>query len=346
MSGFTLVQQATPRMYRIKPTKDAYQSTLRTFIGTSIDELPDSDEIVRFMYFIENSDLNTLVPIVTALKTASAPAVGLPETKALLITDRSYNIKSLMKIVKELDKVSMPQAMSVLKLRQANAKDVADLYDALTKPADQPRMMGPRKAPTSLYFPENTKIIAEPRTNSLILLGQRDAIQKIEDFIIKNIDIDLEQPYSPLNIYKLKYADAETIAKIMNDTASIGKETAGIGTSGGVRGGDKYLKPITFTPERETNQLIIKGGYEDYMAAKEIIDKLDVAQPQIAIEVLILELELDNTKTIGAQFRSKKQDVGIICWAKILNFKHLDYLAKESLPIQAVSELPHYLVTL
>lgn len=321
VSGFTLVQQATPRMYRIKPTKDAYQSTLRTFIGTSIDELPDSDEIVRFMYFIENSDLNTLVPIVTALKTASAPAVGLPESKALLITDRSYNIKSLMKIVKELDKVSMPQAMSVLKLRQANAKDVADLYDALTKPADQPRMMGPRKAPTSLYFPENTKIIAEPRTNSLILLGQRDAIQKIEDFIIKNIDIDLEQPYSPLNIYKLKYADAETIAKIMNDTANIGKETAGIGTSGGMRGGDKYLKPITFTPERETNQLIIKGGYEDYMAAKEVIDKLDVVQPQIAIEVLILELELDNTKTIGAQLRSKTTGCGDNLLGKNIKFQ-------------------------
>lgn len=306
VSGFTLVQQATPRMYRIRPTSQAYQSTLRTFIGTNIDELPDSDEIIRFMYFIENSNLETLGPIVNNLKSTNAPAVGLPDSKALLITDKSYNIKSLMKIVKELDKVSMPQAMSVLKLQQANAKDVADLYETLTRPAEQPRMMGPRKAPTSLYFPENTKIIAEPRTNSLILLGQRDAIQKIEDFIIKNIDIDLEQPYSPLNIYKLKYADAETIAKIMNDTTRIGIETPGVGTSGGVRGGDKYLKPITFTPERETNQLVIKGNYEDYMAAKDIIDKLDVAQPQIAIEVLILELQLDNTKTIGAQLRSKE----------------------------------------
>ena len=319
VSGFTLVQQATPRMYRIKPINQAYQSTLRTFIGTSIDELPDSDEIIRFMYFIENSNLDTLVPIITALKSQNAPAVGLPDSKALLITDRSYNIKSLMKIVKELDKVSMPQAMSVLKLQQANAEAVADLYKALTQSEQPQRMMGPRKAPTSLYFPENTKIIAEPRTNSLILLGQRDAIQKIEDFIIKNIDIDLEQSYSPLNIYKLKYADADTIAKIMNETTRLGERTAGIGTSGGVRGGDKYLKPITFTPEKETNQLIIKGSYEDYMAAKDIIDKLDVAQPQIAIEVLILELTLDDTKSLGAQLRSKES-----CGGNLLG-KNINY---------------------
>lgn len=308
VSGFALVQQATPRMYRIKPVQQAYQSTLRVFIGSDIDELPDSDEIIRFMYFIENSDVRTLEPIINSLRSPTAPVAGLLESKAILITDKSYNIKSLMKIIKELDKVSMPQAMSVLKLQQANAEAVQKLYEELTKPAgDQPpRMIGLRKPSASMYFPENTKIIAEPRTNSLILLGQRDAIQKIEDFIIKNIDIDLEQPYSPLYIYKLKYADADTIAAIMNKTSQLGEKTPGIGISGGVRGGDKYLKPISFTPEKETNQLIIKGSYEDYMAAKEIIDRLDVAQPQIAIEVLILELTLNNTKSIGTQLRSKE----------------------------------------
>jgi len=308
VSGFALTQQATPRMFRIKPTKDAYQSTLRTFIGTSIDELPDSDEIVRFMYFIENSDITTLKPIIESLKSKDAPVSGLLESKAILITDKSYNIKSLMKIVKELDKVSMPQAMSILKLQQANAKDVQDLYAAITNPAQEPpqRMMGLRRQPTALYFPENTKIIAEPRTNSLILLGQRDAIKKIEDFIIKNVDIELEQPYSPLYIYKLKYADADVIANIMNKTTNLGAITPGVGITGGVRGGDKYLKPITFTPELETNQLVIKGGYEDYIAAKEIIDKLDIAQPQIAIEVLILDLTLNDTKALGTQLRSKE----------------------------------------
>lgn len=322
VSGFALTQQATPNMYRIKPTQNAYTSTLRTFIGTSIDELPESDEIVRFMYFIENSEIDTLKPIIESLKSPGAFVIGLNESKAILLTDKSYNIKSLMKIVKELDKVSMPQAMSVLKLRQANAADVQGLYDALTKPEQgQPRMMSARRQPTSLYFPENTKIIAEPRTNSLILLGQRDAIKKIEDFIIKNIDIDLEQPYSPLNIYKLKYADAKTIAKIMNETTVLGEKTRGVGTSGGVRGGDKYLKPITFTPEEETNQLIIKGSYEDYMAAKEIIDKLDVAQPQIAIEVLILELSLDNTKSLGTQLRSKESGCGDNLLGKNIKFQ-------------------------
>ncbi len=76
VSGYALTQQATPNMYRIKPTQNAYTSTLRTFIGTSLDDLPDSDEIIRFMYFIENSDVDTLEPIVKSLKNPTATSAG------------------------------------------------------------------------------------------------------------------------------------------------------------------------------------------------------------------------------------------------------------------------------
>ena len=53
--------------------------------------------------------------------------------KAFVLTDKAYNIKSLMNIVKELDKVTMPQAMSVLKLRRADAKRLKKLYDSLAQ---------------------------------------------------------------------------------------------------------------------------------------------------------------------------------------------------------------------
>ncbi len=96
-----------------------------------------------------------------------------------------------------------------------------------------------------------------------------------------------------------------------------------------MRGGDKYLKPITFTAEKATNQVIIKGNYEDYITAKEIIDKLDIAQPQIAIEVLILELSLNDNKTLGTQLRSKETGCADNLLGKILNSKHQGYLAKE-----------------
>lgn len=310
LAGFALVPQPEPGMYRVTTSDKAQQSPVPTFIGTSASSLPDSDQMIRFVYFIENADMNTLRDIVGTLKSPSARAILLQEIKALVITDRAYNIKSLMQIVQELDQVSMPQSMAVLKLHTADVGDVKKLYDSVSSTGDgqqeggPARMFGARKQSASIYFPENARMIAEPRTNSLILLGPQDAIKKIENFITKYVDVDLEKPYSPLQTYQLRYASAVTVSEIMNNMSQFGSETAA-GKAGGVRGGDKYLKPITFTPEPATNTIVIKGDYDDYLKALEIIKKLDEPQPQVAIEALILTMNYEDNKEIGAQIRNK-----------------------------------------
>ena len=203
----------------------------------------------------------------------------------------------------------MPQAMSVLKLRRVDAQVVKDLYDNLVKSDSKPqtgaaRLFGPRKQATSLYFPETARMIVEERTNSLILLGTEEDIQKIEEFVMKHVDVDIESPYSPLHVYQLKYADAKTIATIMEKVSSFGMGKAA-GKAGGVRGQDKYFKDMTFTPEEIGNRLVIRGEYEDYLKVKEIIERLDAPQPQVAIEVLILSIGITDIKELGTQLRNK-----------------------------------------
>jgi len=305
IAGFAIVPQADPNMYRITTIPTARKSPVTAFIGVDYTMLPENDEIVRYVYFIQNSSVDAIKNIIDPLRSSVSSLVVLKEHKAFILTDKAYNIRTLMQIVKELDKTSMPQSMSILKLKRADAKQVKELYDSLIQPADRgTSRFFSRKQPTSLFFPENTRILVEPRTNALILLGPKGALQKIEDFIIKNIDVDLDQPYSPLYSYQLKYADAVTIADIMNSVTQYGKDTE-VGKSGGVRGIDKYLRPMAFVPEKETNRLIIKGYYEDYLKAKAIIEQLDEAQPQIAIEVLILAINAADTKELGTQLRSK-----------------------------------------
>ncbi|MFC1870746.1 secretin N-terminal domain-containing protein [Candidatus Dependentiae bacterium] len=309
ISGFSIVPQPDPTIYRIQTIKSAQRSPISTFIGVNFESLPESDELIRYLYFIENATIESMRNIIPSLQSTSATQpIWLSEQKAFILTDQSYNIRALMAIVKELDKVTMPQAMSVLKLKQADAVEVKKLYDDLTSQGgDQGaafRPFGARKQPTAIYFPESAKIIAEPRTNSLILLGPKDAISKIEDFIIKHVDVALDQPYSPLYTYQLQYADSKTIAEIMNSTTKLGQNTE-VGKAGGVRGKDKYLKPMNFTAEPSTNKLIIKADYQDYLMAKKVIDDLDQPQPQVAIDVLILSVRLIDDKELGVQLRSK-----------------------------------------
>lgn len=305
IAGFAVIQQTDPKIYRVTTIETARKSPIPAFIGVDHQTLPETDELIRYVYFIENTNIDTLKTIIDPLRSSASSLVMLKEHKAFVLTDKAYNIKTLMKIVNELDKISIPESMSVLKLRNADAKQVAELYQSLLpKEETAPRFFS-KKQPTSLYFPENTRIIAEPRTNALILLGPKDAIKKIEEFIVKNIDVELDQAYSPLHIHQLRYADAVTIAEIMNNVTQFGKDTDA-GKAGGVRGIDQYMRPMAFVPEKETNRLIIKGYYEDYLKAKEIIETLDEAQPQVAIEVLILAVSINSRKSLGAQIRSKE----------------------------------------
>jgi general secretion pathway protein D len=309
IAGFAVVPQPDPTIYRIQVIKSAQRAPIPTYIGVNYETLPDNDQLIRYLYFIENATIESMQAVIKDLgSTSSGSPIFLKSHEAFILTDKSYNIKSLMQIVKELDKVTMPQAMTVLKLHQVDAGEVKKLYDELTQQgADSKstfRPFGARKQPTSIYFPENARIITEPRTNSLILLGPKDAIAKIEEFIVKHIDVDLDQPYSPLHTYQLEYADAKAIADIMNNTTKFGNNTEA-GKSGGVRGTDKYLRQMQFTPEPGTNKLIVKGDYEDFLLVKKILDELDKPQPQVALEVLVLSITLQDAKQLGTQLRSK-----------------------------------------
>lgn len=307
IAGFALVD-AGPNMYRVIDANKAATAPIPSYIGVDPATLEDSDQIIRYVYFIENTNITTLQDVIKKIMSPTGILLALNELKALLFIDKSYNIKMMMKIVKELDKVNMPQAMAVLKLRRAEASDVADLLTKIMGPEEQkaPFYPGPRKPSSALYFPENTRVIAEKRTNSLIVLGTPEAIEKIETFVKKNIDKEPERPYSPLFHYDLKYADAKTVADIANNLVKFGEGGPAAATMGGIRGGDKFFKPMKFIPDTTTNRVIIRGDYQDYLAFKEIFDQLDKPQPQIAVEILILTVTLNDEYALGAALRKKE----------------------------------------
>jgi general secretion pathway protein D len=316
ISGLALADTPRSGTYRIVASKTANHLALPTFIGVSPKELPDTDRKIRYVYFLANTTVALIKPIIDQLQgrdgrgsQTSSFTAFLP-LRALVLTDNSYNIKSLMKIVQELDKASLPEIMSVIKLQHTGAEDVKRLYDELTKGDDQrgmvARIFGAKKQAQSFFFSENTRVLAEPRTNTLILFGTQDTISKIEEFV-KQVDTKIESSATPLYVYELQFTDAQSMAEILNKVTQFGIGTVA-GQAGGLRDGEKYFKAISFTPEKTGNRLIIKGDYEDYLKAKEIIEKLDIMQPEIAMEVLIVNVNKQNTKGLGSQVRNRAPD--------------------------------------
>ena len=319
MAGFSVIPATQPRTYRVttsasRDKASANREPLPTFIGTDPELLPDSDAKIRYVYFADNAEITTIIQIIDAMKSGSSgPLIEVPQLKAVIMTDKAANIKSLINILQEIDRVTLPETLAVIRLRHADARQVRELYHRLIGKEAAAPLFNPfarqRKPSTTQYFTEATRVFEEPRTNSLIVLGTRENIKRFEDFIVKYVDRTIDLPFSPLHIIQLKYIDATSIAKILNDVIqkfNSAPENVNAALVGGVRDANKFFRPsVRVTDEPSGNRLIINADYEEYLKLREIIDRLDVEQPQVAIKILILNVDLSNTETLGTQLRNK-----------------------------------------
>ncbi len=296
------------QVFRITKNEIARKQAIPNFIGIDPKKLPDGG-LIRYVYFLKNSKADQMLATIESLKSKSASIVIYQELNALIFTDQAYNIKTLMQIVQELDSACTPTALSILKLKEADAVEVAQLYEDLkNKGASQSASysgLGSNKS--TQHFLQESNVFAEPRTNTLIIIGPPEANARIEAFITQHIDTKLAKRRSNIHKIELNHIPAEQIAKMFNDLAKFGNNSDAA-KFGGVRGGEKYFNRMYFEAEKQGNSLIVRGEEEDFLLVKKIVNDLDKAQPQVALDVLIITLDATNTKGVTSQIDNKKNN--------------------------------------
>lgn len=306
IAGLDVIPMVQHQFYRIVPLAKANVEPIPTYIGVDHNVLPDSDMIVRFVYFTRNVDPTKIQPLLKTMQSGSAKLDVYAELKGLIFTDRANSIKSLMQIVTELDKAVLPEVVSVVKLKRTNVADVIKLYTSL-KPANpagqQPQKVWvqSKKESTLDYFPSDVVLVGDARTNSLILLGTSRDVKRIEEFVTQYIDIAIDRGAPPIFTYHLQYTNASDVLKVLNEMIKYSASIKPAGEYGGVRDGVKYFQKMNIVADSFTNSLIINSTPEDFEALKPLIQDLDVAQRQVGLEVLIVQVTDTDTKTLGAQ---------------------------------------------
>ena len=309
MAGLDVVPMAQASFYKIVPLPNAPQEPVPTYIGSSPSLLPDNDMIVRYVYFMQNGDPVKVQALISKFQGSTGSLVVYKDLKALIFTDKSYNIKSLMTIVKEFDKPVTPQIMSVVKLKRVNVEDVINLYNSLRPSSStQQRAWSPESKDSGEdFFSANVVLAQDKRTNTLILLGTKDAVKRVEDFIATYVDIEVKDDKPPVFVYYLEYTNATEMQKTLSSLVSYGSQTSA-GQYGGVRDGQKYLQQMNIVADVHSNSLIINTTPEDYRAVEDLIKQLDVPQKQIALEVLIVQITSINQKELGSQISGPNND--------------------------------------
>lgn len=142
------------------------------------------------------------------------------------------------------------------------------------------------------------RLTVDERTNSMVVAGSRNDLDIIEAIISRLEDADA-QPRRNFT-YRLKNAQAADIAASLNDfltkTKQVG-DTAGLTTLY-----QTVSQQVVITPDPISNTLLISATREYFDDIIKIIQQLDQLPPQVAIQVLVAEVDLSDTTEIGVEF--------------------------------------------
>lgn len=308
VAGFTVVT-GPGGIIKIVALKDAISSP----IPIHVDSTPYTDSYVTRLISLDNISAADMANAIKGLVSKSGNLFAYPATNTLIITDSGTNIDRLMKLIKELDQEGPQEVVEIIPVYYADASDVAQKVLQLFEiqkaaPARQTARRG--TAPELEELKEVSKIIADERTNSIIVLASKRAIERVVK-LIEKLDMPLDVgDTGKVHVHYLKYANAAdlaaTLSSMTSGMASQPQPKAVPATKEGAASAGPTVAHfeggISIAADEATNALVITATARDYETlVKELISKLDIPRRQVFLEAVVMELTIANRGQYGVQ---------------------------------------------
>ena len=318
LQGFTVVSAAG--LDKIVPEADAKLQG-----GSVSTNVPvGGGQIATTIFKLNFENANNLLPILRPLISPNNTINVNPGNNSLVITDYADNLNRLGRIIAALD-VANATDVELIPVRYASVTDIAPLIMRLIDSSTA----GVAVAESSY----KTTVIAEPRSNSLIVRAANGARLELVKTLLKSLDTPtLNGPNGDAgNIYVvyLKNADATKLATVlraaMTGTSSSSSTSTATplmasassmttaGLPGGASQGSAATAPITpsagpstggqIQADPATNSLIITASEPQYRQLRAVIEKLDARRAQVYVESLIAEVNVDKAAEFGIQWQ-------------------------------------------
>src|SRR5450631_2725173 len=163
------------KVIKIIPNTDARQLPS---IDLPNDVSSTSDEIVTQVISLKNISAVQLVPMLRPLVPPYGQLAAYPSGNMLIISDRASNVNRIMKIIARMDE-SGDEPVEVIALRNASATELVRTVNQLS----QGQAAEGAGAPV--------KIVADERTNSVLVSGEKSLRLKIKALIV-NLDTPMQ----------------------------------------------------------------------------------------------------------------------------------------------------------
>ena len=202
MQGYAMVD--SNGFTKVVPEADAKLQGSPTVIGAGSSR---GDQVVTQVFRLNYESANNLVPVLRPMIAPNNTITAYPANNTLVITDYADNLRRLARIIAAVDAPASGE-VEMIPLKNAIASDAAVVLQKLLDPSAAPGAGGGGGAGDASL---RTSVVAEPRSNSLLIRAtSRARVQQARQLIEK-----IDQPYARSGniwVVPLKNADAVKLA--------------------------------------------------------------------------------------------------------------------------------------
>ena len=290
--GFAAIPGANA--IKIVPEVNAKQDAIETIMGNS-RSMDDSDAFVTHVLEVKHVDAAQLVPILRPLVPQRGHLAAYPASNVLIISDSASNIARIRIIVARIDQATGDE-IEVIPLQHASATEIVRVITQLEGGAQAKN--------------NNSKIIADERTNSILLGGAVASRVRIRA-LIGHLDTPMDTGGHTHVVY-LKNAVAKDLVAVLTGISK--SVVAGKGKTTAASGGS--LGNITIQADENTNALVINAPPDVFRSLRSVIQKLDIRRAQVLVEAVVAEVSSGSSTELGVQWAgngsSSDNPVGLI----------------------------------
>jgi general secretion pathway protein D len=220
-------------------------------------------------------------------------------TNRIFITGPPETVPLIEHLIQTLDET--PAASAQIKVFQVTNGDATDLVQVL-------RSLFPEQAATStvpqLATAEGeTSLIpvrfsVDVRTNSIIATGTAGDLRIVEVLLMRLDESDSQERVN--QVYRLKNSPALDVANAVNNFLR-SERVVNQAAPGRQNPFAQIESEVVVVPEPVGNALIISATPRYFEQIMELVEGLDAQPPQVMIQVILAEVELDNLHEFGVE---------------------------------------------
>ena len=286
--GFTAVPAGN--IIKIVPAASARTMSVETRLKR--EAVDSEDKVVTQLIPLRYAEPDELKKLFAPFISKSSVMVSYPPTRTLIVTDVQSNIKRLMSLARAIDVEGVGEEISVIPLEYASATPLAKSLNAVFERRSAQKK---RTADTETI----TKIVADERTNSLIVVSSEDDATKIRK-LVKLLDKEAPRGQGDIHVFYLQHANAEELTKVLTAIPSKKTEEKNKGKA------PILSKEARIVADQATNSLVIMADPDDYLVLEEVIQKLDIPRMMVFIEALFMEVNVEKDFNLGVEWQGIK----------------------------------------